>query len=310
MKSILFVDDERNVLNGLRRQFHRQRSALKMSFALGGAEAMSIVDERPFDVVITDMQMPVVDGTQVLSHVARVQKSCGRLVLSGHADLDQQRIATSCSHRYLNKPCPPQLLELEIEQVLAIRAVLDELEDPRLEALWRPGELAPARSGPVSGRALVAGVDFDLEQLSDQEPARGLVEHLGLASEDGEIRLSGLVEATIRAGREVGVSTECLSEAVVAATVLECMDPNAERRWLDVLAYLLPSHGLSEACVLAITAGESPATPSALGAEEVLGAVCAARLMAGDPSESALAEHLMGLGWGQHVDSWRSSRSS
>ncbi|GJM21940.1 MAG: two-component system response regulator [Planctomycetota bacterium] len=136
MKRILFVDDDARVLSGLRRQMRAHRAEWEMNFAPGGPEALLELASGAFDVVVSDMCMPVVDGAQVLAHVANDQPRAARLVLSGNASEARMRLATSCAHRYLHKPCPADVLELEITQALSMRALLDELSDDRCEQIW------------------------------------------------------------------------------------------------------------------------------------------------------------------------------
>ena len=137
MKRILFVDDERHILSGLRRQLHGLRREWTMAFAAGGPEAIEALDADAFDVVVTDMKMPGADGAQVLAHAVTTRPSCARIVLSGYADPERHRLASTCAHRYLDKPCPPELLELEVRQALAVQDALEELGDERLVRLWR-----------------------------------------------------------------------------------------------------------------------------------------------------------------------------
>ncbi|MEW8585256.1 MAG: response regulator [Candidatus Thiodiazotropha sp.] len=61
-KKILFVDDEPNVLSGLRRTLRDQRKQWEMDFVGAGQEALAKIDEAYYDAVITDMRMPGMDG--------------------------------------------------------------------------------------------------------------------------------------------------------------------------------------------------------------------------------------------------------
>lgn len=122
--SLLFVDDERPVLNGLRNVLHPDRARWDLRFALGADEALRLMEERPADVVVTDMRMPEVDGLALLHLVQERWPQAARVVLSGYADLAVVAQASSVAHRYLLKPCEPEILRGVVERSLELQAVL------------------------------------------------------------------------------------------------------------------------------------------------------------------------------------------
>ena len=63
-KRILFVDDEPMLLMGLQRSLRSMRQDWEMAFVSGGKEAIEAIDKQPFDIVVTDMRMPGMDGAQ------------------------------------------------------------------------------------------------------------------------------------------------------------------------------------------------------------------------------------------------------
>ena len=69
-KRILFVDDEPMMLQGIQRSLRAMRSDWEMvQFAGSGVEALETMAQAPFDVVITDMRMPGMDGAEFLDMV-------------------------------------------------------------------------------------------------------------------------------------------------------------------------------------------------------------------------------------------------
>src|ERR1019366_5826779 len=63
-KRILFVDDEPMVLTGLKRSLRPMPAEWEMVFAAGGDEALAAMDRQTFDIIVTDMRMPGMDGAQ------------------------------------------------------------------------------------------------------------------------------------------------------------------------------------------------------------------------------------------------------
>src|ERR1700754_3960746 len=69
MKRILFVDDEPQLLEGLRDGLRSRRREWSMDFAVGGEAALEKLAEHAYDVVVSDMRMPGLDGLAVLARV-------------------------------------------------------------------------------------------------------------------------------------------------------------------------------------------------------------------------------------------------
>jgi putative nucleotidyltransferase with HDIG domain len=144
VKSILFVDDEPNVLAGLRNLLRTRRTKWEMVFACGGEEAIKQIEARPFDVVITDMRMPRIDGVGVLNQAKKRQPRAVRMILSGQTELEASMRSVFLAHRFLSKPCDPQLLESVLERAARVN---DLLEDPELRAIAGEVTMLPAAPG-------------------------------------------------------------------------------------------------------------------------------------------------------------------
>ncbi len=121
MKRILFVDDEPHVLEGIQSLLRRQRRVWEMHFALGGHAALEELEGRPFDVIVSDMLMPGMDGATLLQLVRERYPTVIRIVLSGHAEPAQVARVLAVSHRYLSKPCEGEALKLAIERACELR---------------------------------------------------------------------------------------------------------------------------------------------------------------------------------------------
>lgn len=132
MRRILFVDDEPRVLEGLRDLFRRQRREWDMVFVPGGQEALAALDGAPFDVIVCDMRMPVIDGNAVLAAARDKQPSAARIILSGFAGRDAELAALSVAHQFVSKPAEPAALRSVIERACTLPALLT---DPALRSL-------------------------------------------------------------------------------------------------------------------------------------------------------------------------------
>ena len=116
MKRILFVDDEPRVLDGLGRMLRPQRKLWEMSFANSGEEALAMLAVKPFDVIVTDMRMPSMDGAKLLEHVQERFPNVIRIVLSGYFEKEAALRAAPVAHQFLAKPCDPEALREAVER--------------------------------------------------------------------------------------------------------------------------------------------------------------------------------------------------
>lgn len=124
MKRLLFVDDDAHVLDGLRNMLRPQRKRWEMVFTLGAEEALAAMEGAPFDVVVSDMRMPRVDGATLLRRVAERYPRTVRIVLSGQTEMDTALKSVSIAHQFLSKPCPADLLQNVLERACELNALL------------------------------------------------------------------------------------------------------------------------------------------------------------------------------------------
>jgi CheY-like chemotaxis protein len=117
-KRILFVDDDPNLLAGLRNVFHRDRARWDLTFANSGEAALDELERTTFDVVVCDMRMPGIDGVTVLEHVREKSPRTARVMLSGSADKNEVDRATKAVDELLGKPCSTAVLRATLERMM------------------------------------------------------------------------------------------------------------------------------------------------------------------------------------------------
>lgn len=132
MKKILFVDDESRILQGLRRMLRPLRREWDMHFAEGGRAALELLSNDTFDVIVTDMRMPGMDGIELLTHCKQKHPEMIRIVLSGHVDPDMGVRSVAVAHQFLHKPCDAELLRHVVARSGELQ---DLLGDQALKAL-------------------------------------------------------------------------------------------------------------------------------------------------------------------------------
>jgi HD-like signal output (HDOD) protein/ActR/RegA family two-component response regulator len=167
MTRILFVDDEPNIREGMRRMLRSMRDEWEMEFADGGEAALKTIDEwsvaqKPFDVVVSDMRMPGMDGADLLARVKEVSPDSVRLILSGHSDTASIMKTVGNAHQYLNKPCDPELLKRTIKRAFALRMLL---RDEHLQKVV--GQIGSLPSLPVVYQEVMACLQQPNASLAD-----------------------------------------------------------------------------------------------------------------------------------------------
>ena len=121
---VLFVDDDPNILQGLRRMLYPMRSKWDLKFVDSGQHALEELSESPFDVIITDMRMPGMDGAELLGEVRRLHPTVSRIVLSGHSEREMIIRAVGSAHQYLSKPCSAECLVSTITRTCSLKELL------------------------------------------------------------------------------------------------------------------------------------------------------------------------------------------
>jgi HD-like signal output (HDOD) protein len=121
---VLFVDDEPAVLDGLRDSLRRDRKRWDMVFARGAEQGLDEVRQARFQVVLSDMRMPGIDGAEFLSRVKAICPEAVRIVLSGQADTEATIRAVLVAQQFLSKPCELQVLRAAIGRACELQRLL------------------------------------------------------------------------------------------------------------------------------------------------------------------------------------------
>lgn len=159
MISILFVDDEPNILTGLQRTLRPLRHEWEMVFANSGPEALQILERQKVDVIVSDMKMPGMNGAELLQQVSEKYPDIVRIILSGYAEKDLILRVICVAHQYLAKPCEAETLKATVGRACALR---DLLKNETLRRLVSQLTIVP--SIPILYKQL-------LEELKTPDPS-------------------------------------------------------------------------------------------------------------------------------------------
>jgi HD-like signal output (HDOD) protein/CheY-like chemotaxis protein len=126
---VLFVDDDPLILRGFRRSIDEYYDDWEVDFALSAQEALNKMAKQPFDVLVTDMHMPGMDGIQLLEVVSREMPEVIRFVLSGNTNDVQVLKSIRMVHQMIPKPCDMEKIYAIVKRACRLR---DMLTDPHL----------------------------------------------------------------------------------------------------------------------------------------------------------------------------------
>jgi YesN/AraC family two-component response regulator len=141
-KRILIVDDEESLTFFLGETLAGLSLGYKVETAYSGEEALAKIDQRPFDLIITDFRMPDVDGLKLIERVRACHPQT-RLILmtaygNDHVEAEAHRLEV---YRYITKPFQVEDLINAVHQALGDTAASPEkacvLTDAQLEAITK-----------------------------------------------------------------------------------------------------------------------------------------------------------------------------
>ncbi len=177
-KHVLFVDDEPNVLDGLRRMLRGERGRWELDFAGSADEALDRMRAGDFDAVVSDVNMPGKDGFALLAEMRMAERTqdVPIIILTGRHETDIKRRALDLGAAdLLNKPVEPQDLIARLRSVISLKdyqdeikgqnAILErkvkdrtaELEGSRLDIIWRLGKAAEHRDEETGNHVVRVG---------------------------------------------------------------------------------------------------------------------------------------------------------
>ena len=115
--AILLVDDDVHVVTALQRMLHR---GYNIEIAAGAEDALQVIRQNAYAVVVSDLQMPGMNGVEPLAKVRDVSPETVRILLTGQADLDAAIAAVNEGNvfRFLTKPCPLETLQKTLNTAL------------------------------------------------------------------------------------------------------------------------------------------------------------------------------------------------
>lgn len=172
---ILCVDDEEAILRGFKLNL---RNSFELHFASDGREGLDVFKrEGGFAVVLSDMRMPQMSGSEMLQEIKKIDSEVVTVLLTGHTDFESAMSAVNDGNvfRMLSKPCPPTILNKTLKDaleqynlVVSKRLLLDQTLRGAVDALAQSLSISqPLFFGRAQRVRRLANEIAELTQLKD-----------------------------------------------------------------------------------------------------------------------------------------------
>lgn len=114
LQKILFVDNEESQIKIMRRML--ARLGYDAEFANNAQEALKILDNKEFPLIITDLKMPEMDGAELCRRIRKIKPESFIYAFSGYlVEFDVEKLEEAGFDGHLNKPVEMKVLECAIE---------------------------------------------------------------------------------------------------------------------------------------------------------------------------------------------------
>jgi len=105
MKTILLVDDETNFLLSLADMLRANEDEFSIKTAGNGKDAADIIDNESIDLVVTDLNMPVMDGFELMAHISQVNSDLPVIAMTAYGTPEMEsRLRNMGAFQYIEKP--------------------------------------------------------------------------------------------------------------------------------------------------------------------------------------------------------------
>ena len=147
------------VLKGLQRTLRKLRDEWEMAFTSSSKEALDILNSGSFDVIVSDLRMPEMDGMQLLAEVKNKHPQVVRIILSGQVEQESTFKSVQVAHQSLSKPCDADILKHTLNKLFGLRNLLADESIKRIVSQTETLPSLPAVYTKVIG------------ELQSQEPS-------------------------------------------------------------------------------------------------------------------------------------------
>lgn len=237
-KRLLIVDDEPSVLDGLRRILYRRKDKWKIEFVSNARDALSAMRNTKYDIVISDLKMPGMNGVVFVEKVKAKYPDVIRFMLSGYNDKKLIDRAMRSVHRFIAKPCPSGTIEQMIDQAFALRSRLYTEKVMKI--------INNLRSLPVMPSAYQKVIELIIEPgISPRDVGKAISQDIGMTTKLLQVVNSGSYGLRNKIADPIHAVTFLGLKTVEGLILSEGVFSKLDNKRITVFGV----HGLQEHCV-------------------------------------------------------------
>ena len=124
MRKIIFVDNDRKVIQRLKKQLYPMRFEWEMEFVRSGKDALKIMKNSSVDAVVSDLHLPEMDGVKFFDTVMELYPGTVRIVYSDNSDKALSMESVKCTHQFLLKQSNAETIKYTIERTCKLQDLL------------------------------------------------------------------------------------------------------------------------------------------------------------------------------------------
>lgn len=165
MYNVMLVDDEKLIVEGLKSIIDWKSIGLEVvNTARNGEEAINKFKKEPVDIIVTDVNMPIIDGLNLVKSIKEIDEKVSFIILSGYDDFSYAKTAISLGvDNYILKPVD----ELELEDALIkIAKSKSEKEKEWIKILDKNRRLLGVLSGKIDVNNIKENINIDLNAMT------------------------------------------------------------------------------------------------------------------------------------------------
>jgi putative nucleotidyltransferase with HDIG domain len=143
MERILFVNESRDVLEGIERVLFKMRKGWEMEFVTSGEEALQRLEDHTFHAIVSEAGMHGITGIELMQIVRENYPEMARIIISGNIDIKELLDALGTAHQFLIKPVDPIILK---DTLLRLLSLMSNFENKNLKKLINQIQSLPSQT--------------------------------------------------------------------------------------------------------------------------------------------------------------------